>query len=165
MITIEEIQAGKVCQTFDCKSIQITPKTLAAPIVAMANADGGVLVIGFSDKTRRIEGVDGNEERLNDMKVQMNNNKIYAPLKDKWLVANPKEEVRQKCICRLVDSYGYDINQMDQELKVTNSQRGQGAARADIVIWKSTKDKADSKRAFILLMMNSWRYSNQLLTS
>lgn len=54
-------------QTFDCKSIQIDPKALAIPIVAMANADGGILAIGVSDKTRRIEGVDGNEERLNDL--------------------------------------------------------------------------------------------------
>lgn len=86
-----------------------------------------------------------------DMEVQIKDNKIYAPLKGKWLVAKPEEEVRQKYICRLVDSYGYDINQMDQELKVTNSQRGQGAARADIVIWKSAKDKADSKSAFIVV--------------
>ena len=50
-MTIEEIQAHKECQTFDCKSIQIDPKALAVPIVAMANADGGVLAIGVSDKT------------------------------------------------------------------------------------------------------------------
>lgn len=66
-MTIEEILARKECQTFDCKSIQIEPKALAVPIVAMANADGGVLAIGVSDKTRRIEGVDGNEERLNEL--------------------------------------------------------------------------------------------------
>lgn len=66
-MTIEEIQARKECQTFDCKSIQIAPKALAIPIVAMANADGGVLAIGVSDKTRRIEGIDGNEERLNEL--------------------------------------------------------------------------------------------------
>ena len=63
MMTIEEIQVRKECQTFDCKSIQIDPKALAVPIVAMANADGGVLAIGVSDKTRRIEGVDGNKVR------------------------------------------------------------------------------------------------------
>ena len=87
------------------------------------------------------------------MEVQRRNNdkEIYAPLKDKWLVMKPEEEVRQRYICRLVDSYGYDLKQMDQELKVTNSQRGQGAARADIVIWKSAKDKADSKSAFIVV--------------
>ena len=48
-MTIEEILAHKECQTFDCKSIQIDPKALAVPIVAMANADGGVLAIGVSD--------------------------------------------------------------------------------------------------------------------
>ena len=56
-MTIEEILACKECQTFDCKSIQIAPKALAIPIVAMANADGGVLAIGISDKTRRIKGL------------------------------------------------------------------------------------------------------------
>ena len=71
------------------------------------------------------------------MNIQIKDNKIYAPLKDKWLVLKPEEEVRQRYICRLVESYGYDLKQMEQELKVTNSQRGQGAARADIVIWKS----------------------------
>ena len=85
------------------------------------------------------------------MDVRIENNKIFAPLKDKWLVMKPEEEVRQRYICRLVDSYGYDLKQMDQELKVTNSQRGQGAARADIVIWKSAKDKADSKSAFVVV--------------
>ena len=83
------------------------------------------------------------------MEVQIKENKIYAPLKDKWLVVKPEEEVRQRYICRLVDSY--DLKQMDQELKVTNSQRGQGAARADIVIWKSAKDKTDSKSTFIVV--------------
>lgn len=58
-MTLEEILARKECQTFDCKSIQIDPKALAIPIVAMANADGGVLAIGVSDKTRRIERIDG----------------------------------------------------------------------------------------------------------
>ena len=85
------------------------------------------------------------------MEVQIKDNKIYAPLKDKWLVVRPEEEVRQRYICRLVNSYGYDINQMDQELKVTNSHRGQGSARADIVIWKSAQEKNDNKSAFIIV--------------
>ena len=49
-MTIEEIKSRKEDQTFDCKSIQIDPKALAVPIVAMANADGGMLAIGVSDK-------------------------------------------------------------------------------------------------------------------
>ncbi len=56
-MTMQEIITRKENQTFDCKSIQIEPKALAVPIVAMANADGGVIAIGVSDKTRKIEGV------------------------------------------------------------------------------------------------------------
>ena len=67
MMTIEEIRTGKEGQTFDLKSIQIDPKALAIPIVAMANADGGMLAIGISDKTRRIEGVNQYTEKLNEL--------------------------------------------------------------------------------------------------
>ena len=51
---VTEILFCKEGQTFDCKSIQIEPKALAIPIVAFANADGGVIAIGVSDKTRKI---------------------------------------------------------------------------------------------------------------
>ena len=67
MMTIEEIRTGKEGQTFDLKSILIDPKALAIPIVAMANADGGLLAIGISDKTRRIEGVNQYAEKLNEL--------------------------------------------------------------------------------------------------
>lgn len=86
-----------------------------------------------------------NNTTIATMEVQIKDNKIYAPLKDKWLIVKPEEEVRQRYICRLVDSYGYNLKQMDQELKVTNSQRGQGSARADIVIWKSAQEKMTTK--------------------
>lgn len=66
-MTIQEIQTRKEDQTFDCKSIQIDPKALAIPIVAFANADGGVIAIGVSDKTRKIEGVDQHTEKLNEL--------------------------------------------------------------------------------------------------
>jgi type I restriction enzyme M protein len=85
------------------------------------------------------------------MEVQIRDNKIFAPLKDKWLVNKPEEQVRQKYICRLVDSYGYNLDQMAQELQVTNSQRGQGAARGDIVIWRSKEDKLNNKSALIVV--------------
>ena len=66
-MTIQEITTRKEDQTFDCKSIQIEPKALAIPIVAFANADGGVIAIGVSDKTRKIEGVDQHTEKLNEL--------------------------------------------------------------------------------------------------
>ena len=49
-----------------------------------------------------------------DITVKIDDNKIFAPLKGKWLVYKPEEEVRQKYICRLVNNYGYSIDQMDQ---------------------------------------------------
>lgn len=85
------------------------------------------------------------------MEIQIKDNKIYAPLKDKWLVLKPEEEVRQKYICRLVNNYGYSIEQMAQEMQVTNSQRGQGAARADIVIWRNKEDKNGNKYPLIVV--------------
>ncbi len=85
------------------------------------------------------------------MDIQIENNKIFAPLKDKWLVNKPEEQVRQRYICRLVDSYGFSLDQMAQEIQVTNSQRGQGAARADIVVWRSKEEKAKSKNALIVV--------------
>lgn len=85
------------------------------------------------------------------MEIKIESNQIYSPIRDKWLVLKPEEEVRQKYVCRLVDSYGYGIKQMGEEVKVTNSQRGQGAARADIVIWRNEEDKRKGKNALIVV--------------
>lgn len=85
------------------------------------------------------------------MEIKKESNQIYSPIRDKWLVIKPEEEVRQRYVCRLVDSYGYGIKQMGEEVKVTNSQRGQGAARADIVIWRNEEDKRKGKNALIVV--------------
>ena len=66
-MTIEDIKDRPEGQTFDCKSVKIEPKALAVPIVAMANADGGMLAIGISDKTRRIEGIDQHTVHVNEL--------------------------------------------------------------------------------------------------
>ena len=85
------------------------------------------------------------------MEIKTESNQIYSLIRDKWLVLKPEEEVRQRYVCRLVDSYGYGIKQMGEEVKVTNSQRGQGAARADIVIWRNEEDKRKGKNALIVV--------------
>ena len=85
------------------------------------------------------------------MEIKIESNQIYSPIRDKWFVLKPEEEVRQRYVCRLVDSYGYGIKQMGEEVKVTNSQRGQGAARADIVIWRNEEDKRKGKNALIVV--------------
>ena len=65
--TIEDIRQMPEGQTFDCKSIYIEPKALANTIVAMANADGGMIAVGISDRNRRIEGIDQDKAHLNEI--------------------------------------------------------------------------------------------------
>lgn len=86
-----------------------------------------------------------------DFEVQEKDGKIYCPLKKAWHVSTPEERVRQYYIAILANKYGYSLEQMEQELKVNNSKRGQGKARADIVIWKSEQEKKDKKAAFIVV--------------
>ena len=86
-----------------------------------------------------------------DFEVQEKDGKIYCPLKKAWHVSTPEERVRQYYIAILANKYGYSLEQMEQELKVNNSKRGQGKARADIIIWKSEQDKKDKKAAFIVV--------------
>lgn len=88
---------------------------------------------------------------MNELQIKRENGKIFCPLTNSWHIETPEEKVRQKYIKKLVDDYGYSLEQMAQERKVNNSQRGQGKARADIVIWKSKKDKDESKAAFIVV--------------
>ena len=88
---------------------------------------------------------------MGTLEIKRDNGKIFCPLTDSWHIETPEEKVRQEYIKVLVEDYGYSLDQMAQEIKVNNSQRGQGKARADIVIWKSKKDKDESKAAFIVV--------------
>jgi len=85
------------------------------------------------------------------VELNINGNKIFAPLKNNWLVLKPEEEVRQKYILRLIENYGFSIEQMAQEVQVNNSQRGQGRAMADIVIWKNASDKNNHNSPVIVV--------------
>ena len=85
------------------------------------------------------------------MDLRIEDNKIWAPLKNKWLVLTPEEKVRQEYIKRLVDNYGYSIQQMKQEVLVAEGNgRGSGNARADIVVWGSP-DKVEKEAPVIVV--------------
>lgn len=88
---------------------------------------------------------------MSALEIKRGNGKIFCPLTGSWHIETPEEKVRQEYIKILVEDYGYSLDQMAQEIKVNNSQRGQGKARADIVIWKSKEDKDESKAAFIVV--------------
>lgn len=88
---------------------------------------------------------------MSKLELMRENGKIFCPLTNAWHIETPEEKVRQEYIKILVEDYGYSLEQMAQERKVNNSQRGQGKARADIVIWRSKADKEESKAAFIVV--------------
>lgn len=81
--------------------------------------------------------------------LQIKDNKIFIPLKKKWLIKTPEEEVRQKYIVRLINDYGYSLEQMEQEIVVSNTKRG--TARADIIIYKTKEDKKHRQNALIVV--------------
>lgn len=88
---------------------------------------------------------------LNQFKIKIENNKIFVPIKNKWLKLTPEEKVRQEYICRLINYYGYSLDQMAQELTVTGSKRARGRAQADIVIWKNKEARLKDMNAFIVI--------------
>lgn len=77
---------------------------------------------------------------MEEIKVKEENGKIWCPLKNAYHVNTPEERVRQTWVCKLVNEYGYSLEQMAQEVSVTTSKkssgeaRGDGNARADLVI-------------------------------
>jgi type I restriction enzyme M protein len=80
--------------------------------------------------------------------VNRKNGEIFSPIRQKWLVETPEERVRQEYLCILVNEYGYNLDQIDEELSVTG--RGSGDARADFLIWRTPQDKIDGKTALIV---------------
>lgn len=88
---------------------------------------------------------------MTELTIRQKAGKIFAPLTGKWHIETPEEFVRQNYICKLVNDYGYFLDQMTQELKLTSSSRGTGSARADIVIWASVQDKTDEKSPVIVV--------------
>ncbi|MHB0984823.1 MAG: type I restriction enzyme HsdR N-terminal domain-containing protein [Sulfuricella sp.] len=85
--------------------------------------------------------------------VRREKGKIWSHIRQKWLIETPEESVRQEFLCVLVTEYGFALDQMDEEVEVTG--RGSGHARADFVIWRTTKDKADSKNPLIIVECKS----------
>lgn len=89
------------------------------------------------------------------MKVEINGNKIKAPLKGKdvWLPLVPEEEIRQKYICRLVNIYGFSIKQIAQDYDY--SKLSKEKIKSDIVVWKSEKDLKNKAKPLIFIECKS----------
>lgn len=79
--------------------------------------------------------------------------RIWSHVRQKWLVETPEERVRQAYVVTLHNEYGFALVQMDEELDVTG--RAAARARADVVIWRTALDKADSKSPLIVVECKS----------
>jgi ATP-dependent DNA helicase RecG len=67
LLTLEYMQTESENKYFDRKSGQIRVADLAPHISAFANADGGTLVIGISDKKRTLEGINScGRDKINE---------------------------------------------------------------------------------------------------
>lgn len=89
------------------------------------------------------------------MEVQIKDNKIYAPLKEKWLVLKPEEEVRQNYIVRLVNSYGYNLNQIEQDYSSKIKLRNLDSIKYDIVVWRNLEEKLNNSKPLIVIECKS----------
>ncbi len=87
--------------------------------------------------------------------LQIEDNKIFCPLKNEWHILTPEEEVRQNYIQVLINNYWYKEEQMEQELQVNNSDRWTWRASADIVVWKSKEEKLARKKPLIVVECKS----------
>lgn len=87
------------------------------------------------------------------LEIQTKAGKIYSPIRRDWFVETPEERVRQEYLCILVNDYGFDPAQIAEEENLTG--RGSAQARADHVIWRSAKDKAERKPPLIIVEYKS----------
>lgn len=66
-LTLEYIVKECENKIFDRKSANVKASDLAPLISAFANAEGGTIVIGVNDKTRKLEGVNNCGDKINDL--------------------------------------------------------------------------------------------------
>lgn len=79
--------------------------------------------------------------------------KIWSHVRKKWLAETPEETVRQEYLIVLVNDYHFSIDQISEELDLTG--RGSASARADFVLWRTVKDKANNMAPFIIVECKS----------
>lgn len=79
------------------------------------------------------------------MEIEIQGKKIFAPLLNKWINNTQEETLRQEFICRLVNNYGYELDQLGQDIEIRNRYK------ADIAIWKSSREKLEKSIPSIII--------------
>lgn len=75
--------------------------------------------------------------------------KIYSHIRKKWLHETPEERVRQEYLTILINEYGYTLEQIGEEVAVT--ERGSGNARADFLLWRTENERSEGKKPLIVV--------------
>lgn len=97
---------------------------------------------------------------MESLQVRQKDGKILSfirstPKKEFWLVETPEELVRQEFVCKLINEYGYSLDQMWEEILLTTSSRWTGKARADLVVWKTKEEKESDRTAFLVVELKA----------
>jgi type I restriction enzyme M protein len=120
------------------------------PNMAKRNTNGGTPARSGSRKDANGAADGGNGNSRPALAVKTNDKgQVFSHIRQKWLLETPEERVRQAYVVTLHNEYGFNLDQMDEELHVAG--RGSAGARADVVIWRTAQDKADSKTPLIVV--------------
>lgn len=79
------------------------------------------------------------------MELNIENNKIYAPILGKWVNLTPEEKLKQEFIIRLINHYGYSLEQLGQDVVIKDRYK------ADIGIWRNESEKKKNKIPSIII--------------
>ncbi len=84
-----------------------------------------------------------------ELRLDTAKNKIYSHIRKKWLDRTPEETVRQEYLLTLVNEYGYQLDQIEEEVNTTG--RGSAQARADFIIWRSAQERQAQGAPFVII--------------
>lgn len=79
------------------------------------------------------------------MELRIENNKVYAPILGKWINLTPEERLKQQFVLRLINHYGYSLDQLGQDVVIKDRYK------ADIGIWRNKAEKNKNKIPSIII--------------
>jgi type I restriction enzyme M protein len=82
-----------------------------------------------------------------ELELKEKDGKIWSHIRKKWLIKTPEEIVRQKYVLILVNHYGFELDQIDEEITITIT----GSDRIDFAIWKTKEDRYSKKPPIIIV--------------
>lgn len=76
---------------------------------------------------------------------------INLPAQKDILFKSPEEKVRHEYINRLINYYGFNINQLERDVKIKDTKKNNILAIADIVVWRSFEERKNKSTPLIVV--------------